>query len=290
MSGKIDFFNQKRGFGVIKIKNGNELFFHISDVISRAITQNQIVTFKIRVNLKKKRKEAYDIRIKGEVKPPVKIKRPPKKRNTETFEPNHKRMDMRIVSVVAGERYQQPCYNNDVIIVHNLFDRSLGLYDKLYKEVNDNETFLFKLWHGNTHYIVDDKLKWKDSCPTFNMVLERIKTYFNIKIKATRFNYYKDTSQWKPYHHDAAALKEDKAKEQNITIAVSFGATRDVAFEHAKRRTKTSIQIGDCQAYVFNKDVNIEWRHGILQEKNTRDEGRISIIVWGKKTDMCDYP
>lgn len=194
------------------------------------------------------------------------------------------------MSVVAGDQYPHACYNNDVMIVHSLFDQSLGWYDKLYQEVNDNETFLFKMWHGDTHYIVDDKLKWKDSCPTFNKVLERIKAYFNVEIKATRFNYYKDTSQWKPYHHDAAALKEDKAKEQNITIAVSFGATRDVAFEHAKRRTKISIPIGDCQAYVFNKDVNIEWRHGILQEKTTRDEGRISIIVWGKKADMCDYP
>ena len=37
-------------------------------------------------------------------------------------------------------------------------------------------------------------------------------------IKATRFNWYKDNQQWKPYHHDAAAVKPDKAqipKENN---------------------------------------------------------------------------
>lgn len=193
------------------------------------------------------------------------------------------------MSVAGGDKYPHDCYNNDVIIVHDLFDKSEDLYTKLYGEVTNSETFLFKLWHGDTHYIVDDKLNWKDTCPTFNKVLQRIKEYFNVEIKATRFNYYKDTNQWKPFHHDAAALKEDKAKEQNITIAVSFGATRDVAFEHAKHRTKISMPIGDRQAYVFNKDVNIEWRHGILQEKTNREEGRISVIVWGKKEDMCEY-
>ena len=102
-------------------------------------------------------------------------------------------------------------------------------------------------------------------------------------MKATRFNLYEDSSQWKPFHHDAAAVKPDKAKTQNITIGISFGLEREAAFEHAKTKTVVSLPLPNGSIYVFNKDVNIEWKHGILQMKpeNMVDEGRISIIAWG---------
>lgn len=29
------------------------------------------------------------------------------------------------------------------------------------------------------------------------------------------------------------------------------------------------------------RDTNILWKHGILQEKEARPEGRISVIAWG---------
>jgi phosphoribosylglycinamide formyltransferase 2 len=44
---------------------------------------------------------------------------------------------------------------------------------------------LWKLWHGDTHLIADDKKGWKKNCPVFNSVIERIKEYFNMDVKAT---------------------------------------------------------------------------------------------------------
>ena len=43
------------------------------------------------------------------------------------------------------------------------------------------------------------------------------------------------------------------------------------------------MPLGDGSIRVFNRDVNVEWRHGILQmdPNNIIREGRISIIVWG---------
>ena len=41
-------------------------------------------------------------------------------------------------------------------------------------------------------------------------------TYFHpillnsMHVEATRLNWYRDSSEWKPFHHDAAALKPDK--------------------------------------------------------------------------------
>ena len=31
--------------------------------------------------------------------------------------------------------------------------------------------------------------------------------YFKMDVKATRFNWYRNSSEWKPFHHDAAAVK-----------------------------------------------------------------------------------
>jgi hypothetical protein len=39
-------------------------------------------------------------------------------------------------------------------------------------------------------------------------------------IKATRFNWYRNSDHWKPFHHDAAAVKPEKALTQNFTVAV----------------------------------------------------------------------
>jgi len=56
---------------------------------------------------------------------------------------------------------------------------------------------------------------------------------------------YRDSSEWKPFHHDAAAVKADKAQTQNFTVAVSFGMERDAAFEHAKTKYGLSLN-GKC--------------------------------------------
>ena len=65
--------------------------------------------------------------------------------------------------------------------------------------------------------------------------------YFDMDVQATRFNWYRDSSEWKPFHHDAAAMKEKFARTQNFTLAVSFGAEREAAFEHAKVRYLPTI-------------------------------------------------
>ena len=45
------------------------------------------------------------------------------------------------------------------------------------------------------------------------MILEKIVDFFKMDVKATRFNWYRDSNDWKPYHHDAAAVKPDKGNQ-----------------------------------------------------------------------------
>ena len=202
-----------------------------------------------------------------------------KKKNTESFEPSYVKPDMRILVEIGKSETELNITGNDVIIIPDLFFDVT--YDDLLKDVKDKE--IWKLWHGDSHHIADDKLGWKETCPVFNKVIDRIKTYFKMDIKATRFNWYKSTAEWKPYHHDAAALKPDKAKTQNFTVGVSFGVVRDIAFEHAESKKVVSFPLENGSTFCFAKDVNVEWRHGVpqLPPEQHEDKGRISIIAWG---------
>jgi hypothetical protein len=207
-------------------------------------------------------------------------------KNTETFEPLQKPVDMRIVLDLGREKLSTPLTTRDVLLVPNLFADFAPneLYEKLVNEIKTcgvSEEKLMKLWHGDTHLIADDHTSWKNNAPTFAMVIDRIRNFFGMTVNATRLNWYQDTSQWKPFHRDAAAIKPHLARTQNFTVAVSFGATRDAAFEDMKSDTVISIPQGDGYIYAFAEETNVLWKHGILQEKVVRQEGRISVIAWG---------
>ena len=113
-----------------------------------------------------------------------------------------------------------------------------------------------------------------------------MKNFFNMDVKATRFNHYRDNTEWKPYHHDAAAIDEKKAKTQNLTVGVTFGATRTASFQHAKTKTRIDVPLSNGSVYTFAKQVNIDWMHGIIQEHQNKKRDRISIILWGKNIQI----
>ena len=217
-------------------------------------------------------------------------------KNTQNFKPCHDLLDMNIlVPPHDSKSFYKTIYGvNDVVIVpdfikeldNDVDGNGNGIYEQLITEIREsgiNEADLWKSWHGDTHFIADDNLQWKEKVPTFSKILEKIETYFHFKIKSTRLNWYKNTTDWKPYHHDAAAIKENIAKNQNFTIGVSFGHTRSIAFEHAKTRTTISIPMTNGSAYAFSRDINVNWKHGIPQinPEKYSEEGRISIIAWG---------
>jgi len=212
-----------------------------------------------------------------------------RKKNTESFVPSHAPRDMTIkfADTSKGE-YDQDINTRDVIIAKGLFCKvdDLTLYNKLLDEIKKTgkeEKGLWKEWHGDTHLIADDHVDWKKDCPTFNMIINELAKYFNMDVKATRLNWFENSDDWKPYHRDAAAVDERKAKTQNFTVGVSFGATRDASFQHFKTKTTVDVPLENGTIYCFAKTVNEEWMHGIPQIHPDKysDEGRISIIAWG---------
>ena len=223
-----------------------------------------------------------------EFTPLKKNKKHRKKKNTQSFDPDHSPPDMKVTISLNKEKYQGVMKENEVVIVPNLFEDE-NIYQKLLEEikVTGSTDEIWKLWHGDSHFIADDKRNgWKDKCPTFSYVINKVKNYFEMDVKATRFNWYRNNEDWKPYHHDAAAVDPRKAKTQNFTAAVSFGVTRVGSFQHAKTKTRVDFPLPNGSIYTFAKQVNIDWMHGIPQELEKNDQGRISIILWGKNKQI----
>jgi hypothetical protein len=198
-----------------------------------------------------------------------------KPKNTETFEASFDTPDMKIV-------FNKPIKNsNEVCIINNLFFNP-KVVELINNEVSESD---YLSWHGDTHWIADDSSNWKENSPTFKAIIGTLCTYFNMTPNATRLNYYLNSEEWKPYHHDASAIKPDKAETQNITVGVSFGLTREISFQSAEVNKKTrkiiNFELTNGTIYAFGNQINIDFRHGIPKIKELIEEPRVSIIIWG---------
>ena len=315
--GEVSWFNEKKGFGLIK-SDDKEYFAHHSEIrvsndLFKALYQTENVSF----IPSEKDSKLYATEITGidENKLTCEInnksfknehnnfknnnfknnnnhnnhnnhkKRP---KNTENFKPNHSQPNMRVkFGDSTKEKFNDVFYVNDVILVNNfLKQQNKEVFNNLMNEIDtyakgNNE--LWKSWHGDTHLIADDHIAWKESVPTFQRVINDIEKYFNFKTISTRFNLYQNSDDWKPFHHDAAAIKPHIAEKQNTTISISFGATRETAFQFNDNKCVVNFPLEDNSVYVFGKDVNINWKHGIpqLPKDKFSEEKRISIILWG---------
>ena len=233
-------------------------------------------------------------------------------RNTESFDPASTlvRPAMRVVvgNPNAG-RFDKTLKHDDVVIVPELFgpENNWDLYYQLVSEITELQNSQVKNsdfipWHEGAHLIC----KSPEKSSTFQRIISKLCDYFNIDASSagTRFNWYKDSSDWKPFHHDSAAFNPKRAKSQNITVGVSFGATRELAFIRASdNNNNNNKHQGQGQdpvrlyfpqtnngVFTFGRDVNILWKHGVnaLPPEEQDGKGRISIILWGLARDVVE--
>lgn len=250
-----------------------------------------------------------------------------KGRNTESFDPRSTlvRPELRIqIGNKDRETYDKVLKHDDVVIVSELFGKedNWDIYYRLVEEMRElqqreKETSEEKKedgnnagrggnsgrgkrggsgsggssewisWHEGAHLIS----KNPKGCPTYEKIVARLCQYFKIdpsKNIGTRFNWYRDSRDWKPFHHDSAAFNPQRARLQNITVGASFGATRELAFLRAQpyengENCKLYFPQVNNGVFSFGRDANILWKHGVnaLPENEQNGKGRISIILWG---------
>lgn len=212
-------------------------------------------------------------------------------KNTDSFDPasTFVRPAMRVIAGPPGQKYTRSLKHDDVIIIPEFFCRAddWSIYNQLVEEIRQQQeqgthSAEWIPWHAGCHMIT----KNPTGSSTFNSVVERVSLYFDLEPEsiATRLNWYQDSRDWKPFHHDSAAFNPTRAETQNITVGVSFGAERELAFLHVDHRSLVYFPQGNGMLFSFGRDVNIRWKHGInaLPVSEQKQEGRISIIVWGR--------
>ncbi|CAK9089685.1 Protein SYM1 [Durusdinium trenchii] len=161
------------------------------------------------------------------------------------------RPSMRVITVHASQRYTAPVKHDDVIIVPEFFcgEDDWDIYYTLIKEMRQSQAngdwkAEWVSWHEGAHLLSQNP----SASDTYN----------------------------------EAAFNEQRAANQNCTIGISFGSTRELAFRHAKTGELIYVPQKNGMLFYFGRDVNIIWQHGInaLPEQEQDGKGRISIILW----------
>lgn len=262
------FYDEITNDDILNNKYDNIVISNINQIKQNIIDKNQQYTDNEKCLCKRNNK--YNRKIK----------------NTETFVPDFNEPDIKL-------KLNCPLTQNNQICIINLLNLDNiknkyheNIIEQLLSEIPDS---VYKEWHGNSHIIADDNIDWRSNSKTFNQIVDRLCEFFYMTPNATRLNIYNDNYDWKPYHHDAAAIKPHIAKLQNITVGVSFGSTREISFQHSTNKTTINIPLDNGIVYAFGNKINRDFKHGIPQVKSKEVKKRVSIIVWGLTTLISDH-
>ena len=123
---------------------------------------------------------------------------------------------------------------------------------------------------------------------TFRTVVERMASYFDVDVYATRLNFYRDGSDWKPYHHDSHAFGANGRKE-DFTMGASFGAQRALSFLHEPSASSFEFPQKNGDVFAFSSEVNAAMQHGVPRLSGHEQfvaNPRFSVIAWGRRRSL----
>ncbi|KAG5511233.1 hypothetical protein JKF63_07175 [Porcisia hertigi] len=164
-------------------------------------------------------------------------------------------------------------------------EKDMRLYDTLKKELvaatGAEMVGSGGLIDWSKHQVFDNPA---DISPTFRDIIAMLDEYFDIDVYATRLNYYRDGTHWKPQHHDSHAYG-GRALREDFTVGLSLGATRSLLFVHeaSQREFDFPQRNGDC--FAFTGEVNQLFTHGVPRA-HTPTADRFSIIAWGRRRTL----
>jgi len=151
---------------------------------------------------------------------------------------------------------------------------NLTLFNKLIEEIDTNTDFGLVKW--SKHF----KHENPTFSETFNDIIKRMADYFKVEVLQTRLNYYKDGTDWKPFHHDSHAYTN--SIKEDFTMGASFGTSRELEFLHESTGNRFKFPQNNGDIFAFTSEVNKKFMHGV-PKVNKEIGPRISIIAWGKR-------
>jgi len=125
--------------------------------------------------------------------------------------------------------------------------------------------------------------------PAFNEVVERMAVFFDVEVFASRLNFYRDGSDWKPFHHDSHAFSH--GVKEDFTMGASFGSSRALAFLHEPSGSQFALPQHNGDVFAFTSEANKRFKHGVPRVKRAVEANKVgcrfSIIAWGRRRRLC---
>jgi len=118
--------------------------------------------------------------------------------------------------------------------------------------------------------------------PTFQRIVEEMSAHFDVEVYATRLNFYRDGTDWKPFHQDSHAFG-GREKREDFTMGASFGGERELAFLHEPSGQQFSFPQNNGDVFAFTTEVNKRFKHGVPKLVRGVGGPRFSIIAWGRR-------
>ena len=171
--------------------------------------------------------------------------------------------------------------DGNCIYLPNFFGSSTN-YDIIVDLAKDLEN---NMGSGMVSWSKHFKYENPDFSPTFRKIVNRMADHFDIEIYHPRLNFYKDGSDWKPFHHDSHAYG-NKSLREDFTMGASFGASRELAILHDKTEQQFRFPQNNGDIFAFTSKVNQLFQHGVPKSNKIDIGPRFSIIVWGRRKTL----
>eukprot|EP00796_Vickermania_ingenoplastis_P010853 gene10853-7519_t len=120
---------------------------------------------------------------------------------------------------------------------------------------------------------------------TFNEIIDMLSEYFDLDVYATRLNYYRDGTQWKPQHHDSHAYG-DRSEREDFTAGLTLGSDRGLLFVHVESGQEFMFPQNNGDCFAFTGEVNKLFTHGVPRANSSQVGDRFSIIAWGRRKSI----
>jgi len=113
--------------------------------------------------------------------------------------------------------------------------------------------------------------------PTYSAIVQRVASYFGVRVVRSLVNLYRDGEDWCNLHSDQY---HQGGYPIDLTVGSSFGDTRRLVWvEKDNDRHRIELPQRNGDVFAFSDYINRAWRHMVPREAPGCGP-RISVIVW----------
>jgi len=122
-----------------------------------------------------------------------------------------------------------------------------------------------------------------EELPAFSFVLRSLADSVDAEMLSWWVNIYEEGNVGLGFHHDHQSNNKGLrwGRVFDVTAGASFGACRELTFRHAATGREFSFPQANGDIFAFDTQTDLEFLHGIYQQKELCGP-RISVIMVGK--------